>query len=1042
MTTISFAGARGNAPGTYVYEGTAGANAPRAASFDTVYIPVEVDNAVSSVTFPFNTPIPITSFNDYLELIGNVTPIEKWQNLSLQCVEAIFKNAGTGDVRVVRLTPPTSVSEIGFDPGANKVGFNAVVEPLQAGDVVYIQLSFNGIQLGESDSLGTYKGVAVTIPETYQSGQTGTNRSISLAIAEAVKAAIEADPEINNALYVRNIETDSSEIAKLRLASRTYGAEVSVVYYADVFSGGYVISANGYQVSDLTSDGTLGYYDYAQALSTAFDGGSLPQGYLICPTGFAKFKQADRIRLGELMETLVSGEDKKWIALVDTGAYDLSSIEEYSEIEEHEAATGFLPSGEYLINNHLVRWLGDTYKPNSAIYDVNNPAASANTGLAKGTRLALRDDQEYFVVGTDDPTDTFTLNKEWVLPSGTRVELVELTGATTPTGLAPQSYYVIGQDVEGALGSLSEIKLASSYSNALNGIAVTISSTGAANGGGNFFLLQSSEPAWQFPQTIKGVTSELVEVTAASGTSFNLHNLPGTLQQPTDTIYLKAVYRKIDDPAVAGVSNDGGDLLFTVTNHQLVNKDSVYFETAITTGTGATTLVAAGTEYLVVKTGVDTFKLASSEANYNAGIYVDYAAPDAVVTGVTFYSGLKVATTPGQFFSISTFNLLKGRKYQIDVTGVNTILRDQAGNVESGGLRIQAYALPQPAAVGDFSFAYMEDEDAVPLSQANPLDGAENYLCVPGGNVDTDTYLHLVSFDGTSTYSLLGQSVRADYVNSNVPTPDNLWNVKTISSFLLLDEALRVGDAEIVEVGVESHNRLLQDALNYNTVDGFLAYYGPEILNDNSVWVPATPYVAGLALRRYRDEGGFQSPPAGTKYPLLGARDVRIAVSTAQQNLSNPYGMNAIRKLPGYGNQIFVWGGRTRVNITQPAQALYQFVNTRVIMNVLYGTLKTAFDDRIFSTSESPTVLFNEIRSLANSVLYNFYVAGYLFGNTPSDAYQIVLDERNNPKENLENGLLNVQIFVVPATVTERIEVDLLRVAVGNVSIAVAERGF
>lgn len=1040
MTTISFAGARGSAPGTFVYERTAGVNTPRAASFDTVYLPVEVDNEVSPVIFPFNTPVPINSLNDYLALIGNITPVDKWQNLSLQCVQAIFKNAGTGDVRVVRLTAPISVSEISFDPSANKVGASAEVAPLVAGDVIYIQLSFNGIQLGESDSLGTYKGVAVTIPESYQSGQTEINRAISLAIAEAVQAAIAADPEINSAIYVRNVSIDTSEVVKLRLASRTYGAEVSVVFYASTFSGGYVLSADGYSVQELVNDGTLSYYDYAQAISTAFDGGELPQGYLIAPTGFAKFNRLDRIRLGQLMEEVVSAPDKKWIALVDPGAYELNSIEEYSDFVEHEAALGFISQGEYLINNNLVKWLGVDYEPNSALYVSSEVAASANTGLAQGTRLALRDDQDYYVTAADNTTEKYTLAENWSLPSGTSVQLVELDGATLPAGLLAQTYYAIASDVDGSLAA-NEIKLALSYSDAINGTAVLITSDGVANPGGNVFLLVSAVPAWEFPQTIKGVTSELIEVTNPAGTSFNLHNAPATLQRPTDTLYLKAVYRQFDDPAAAGLSDDNGDALFTVVSHSLVNREKVYFESPITTGSGAGNVVAAGTAYYVVKQGVDTFKLATSESNYNAGIYVSYAAPDAGQTDIKFYSELKAATQPGQFFPLTNLSILKGRKYQIDATSVGTVLKDSLGNALTGGLRIQQYAVESPA-VGDFSFGYLEDENAAPLSQANPLEGYNNFLCVPAGKADTDTYLQMLTFDGTATYTLTGENLRLVYANSNAPVPDSLWNVKAVSSSQLLDEALRVGNAEILETGVQNHSQLLQDARNYSTQAGFLAYYGPEILNDNGVWVPPSPYVVGLALRRYRDEGGFQSPPAGTKYALLGARDVRISISTDQQNLSNPFGMNAIRKLPGYGDQIFVWGGRTRVNASNPEEALFQFVNTRVIMNVLYGTLKTAFDNRIFSTSESPTVLFNEIRSLASSVLYNFYVSGYLFGNTPQDAYEVILDERNNPKENLENGLLNVQIFAVPATVTERIEVDLFRVAVGNVAAAVSERGF
>ena len=553
-------------------------------------------------------------------------------------------------------------------------------------------------------------------------------------------------------------------------------------------------------------------------------------------------------------------------------------------------------------------------------------------------------------------------------------------------------------------------------------------------------MLESSVVGYEFPQTIGGITSNLVEITNPSGASFNLHNAPASLQSPTSTLYLKAVYRQINDPSVAGVSDDGGDLLFTVDNHGLSNKDTIVFETAITTGTGATDIVSVATEYLVKKEDVNTFKLATSEANYNVGIYVSYAAPDAA-SDVNFYSDLKFATTAGQFFPLSSINLIKGRKYQLDVTSVNTSLRDEGGVAAPGGLRIQQYAVASPA-VGDFSFAYLEDETATPLSQANPLLNSNNFFCVPDGLADTDTYFHLLTYDGTSAYALTGENIRAIYGEATSSVPESLWNVKTVGSYQLLDEGLRVGDAEIIESGVDNHSRILQDGKGYSTTQGFLAYYAPYILNDGGSWVPPTPYVVGVALRRYRDEGGFQSPPAGTKFPLIGARDVQVAISTALQHLSNPEGINAVRQLPNYGDQIFIWGARTRVNTANADEALYQFVNTRVIMNVLFGTLKTTFDNVIFSTGESPAVVLGQIRSLANSALYNFYIGGYLFGNTASDAYEVIIDERNNPKQNLENGLVNLKVFAVPATITERIEIDLFRVAVGNVSEAVSQRGF
>ena len=52
------------------------------------------------------------------------------------------------------------------------------------------------------------------------------------------------------------------------------------------------------------------------------------------------------------------------------------------------------------------------------------------------------------------------------------------------------------------------------------------------------------------------------------------------------------------------------------------------------------------------------------------------------------------------------------------------------------------------------------------------------------------------------------------------------------------------------------------------------------------------------------------------------------------------------------------------------------------------------------------------------------------------------LDDRNNPPGNLENGLVNVQIYVVPVPTLERIEIDLVRVAIGQISAVETQLGY
>jgi hypothetical protein len=269
--------------------------------------------------------------------------------------------------------------------------------------------------------------------------------------------------------------------------------------------------------------------------------------------------------------------------------------------------------------------------------------------------------------------------------------------------------------------------------------------------------------------------------------------------------------------------------------------------------------------------------------------------------------------------------------------------------------------------------------------------------------------------------------------------PSNLWRFDAITSTEIIDDALRgvgfggVPQAVFIEAGVDNVNRLLDDSQRYGNPFGFIAYYGPYIENGAGQFIPPSPYVTGVAVRRYRAEG-YQFPPAGVKYQLRDAVAVQIPVSSAQQNLLNPKGCNVVRTLPGYPDQaVFIWGGRTRLlNPDDAQQKLYQFVNTRVILNVVYGSLRTAFDSQIFNVIDGFNVIFNQIVLIGNSILNQLYVRGALFGARPSDAFQVICDPRINLPEDLENGIVNAKVFVTPVPTLERIQIDLIRVAIGQ----------
>lgn len=229
----------------------------------------------------------------------------------------------------------------------------------------------------------------------------------------------------------------------------------------------------------------------------------------------------------------------------------------------------------------------------------------------------------------------------------------------------------------------------------------------------------------------------------------------------------------------------------------------------------------------------------------------------------------------------------------------------------------------------------------------------------------------------------------------------------------------------IVDAGVDlTPAEAKVEGLLYTSPQGHTAFYYPHLIDLEDVVVPASAAVAGVATRRYKEEG-FQQPPAGSKYPILGVKDVVTKVSTQVQDTLNPDGINVVRNLRNKG--IVIWGMRSRSN-----SEFYTFINTRVIMNVLNGTLRRGFDNDLFSVIDGQGVLLNSISQTASRVCSRLWRGKALFGATEVQAFEVKCDFENNLPEDLEQGNVLLEVFAVPVPAVEKLLIQSVRMNIGS----------
>jgi uncharacterized protein len=214
----------------------------------------------------------------------------------------------------------------------------------------------------------------------------------------------------------------------------------------------------------------------------------------------------------------------------------------------------------------------------------------------------------------------------------------------------------------------------------------------------------------------------------------------------------------------------------------------------------------------------------------------------------------------------------------------------------------------------------------------------------------------------------------------------------------------------------------------YSSPQGHSAYYAPYVVDLEGQIVPPSAAIAAIATRRFQREG-IQQPAAGAKYPIQGVQDVAVRFTGQDQDVLNPLGINLIRRLRNKG--VVIWAMRTL-----SADSFYRFTVTRIIMNVLNGTLRSGFDFEVFQSIDGKGILLSLLDQTARSVCRRLWRQGALFGNEESDAFEVVCNFENNPDDELEQGHALVEVYAAPSPAAEKILINSVRVAIGQVQSA------
>jgi phage tail sheath protein FI len=192
----------------------------------------------------------------------------------------------------------------------------------------------------------------------------------------------------------------------------------------------------------------------------------------------------------------------------------------------------------------------------------------------------------------------------------------------------------------------------------------------------------------------------------------------------------------------------------------------------------------------------------------------------------------------------------------------------------------------------------------------------------------------------------------------------------------------------------------------------FAALYYPWIRTTNPAtghidFMPPSGHVAGI-WGRNDDTRGVHKAPANEV--VRGAVSVELNLTTKEQELLNPEGINCIRAFPGRG--IRVWGARTLTS--DPA---WRYLNIRRLFNYLEESILGGTSWVVFEPNDQ--ALWARIRRTIAAFLVNEWRKGALFGATPDEAFYVKCDDETTPAESIDAGQVVCEVGVAPVKPAE-----------------------
>jgi uncharacterized protein len=203
----------------------------------------------------------------------------------------------------------------------------------------------------------------------------------------------------------------------------------------------------------------------------------------------------------------------------------------------------------------------------------------------------------------------------------------------------------------------------------------------------------------------------------------------------------------------------------------------------------------------------------------------------------------------------------------------------------------------------------------------------------------------------------------------------------TKRSMVIIDPAPDVELAKGTDVEALALTTSTYGVLYYPWVEVSNPFAKPGDGSKSTIAVAPSAFAAGM-WAKIDGRRGVWKAPAGVETSLLGVAALRFDVGDGEQDQLNPLGVNALRRLPGFGHVI--WGSRT---LSTKADPEWRYVPVRRTAIFIEQSIYNSIQWAVFEPNGHN--LWASLRTNIDAFLNGLWRSGAFQGEKASDAYHV-----------------------------------------------------